>query len=92
MQKNRPPGKRRVKPWEVDDGGLLKKNIEQAVRGAVSFGWKPFAEILDAVRSVKPLARSSEVVLVLKQYDQEGKVKSRFVVRDGRSIPVFRWA
>lgn len=90
MQKHRPPGKRQVKPGDVSDGGLLKKDTEMVIRQ--SFMRRPlmdFEQIFMLVREQKPFVKRNEVVTALRKMDQEGKVKTRRSRLDKTGILLF---
>ena len=81
MQKNRPKGRNR-EVREVDDGGLLKKDLGFHVTKALRGGDKTFS--------------ISRLVIFLQKFEREGKIKmySRPTgkKKDGKTVVVFKAA
>lgn len=93
MQKHRPPGKRKVRPEEVDDGGLLRKDIEGLIKKALrQRKLMDFEQILMEVQKEKRLAKRGEVLGVLQRMDREAKVKTKTAKLGKTSIVLFSLA
>ena len=94
MQKNRPKGRNR-EVREVDDGGLLKKDLGFHVKNALSSGDKTFNELVMAVQGEVKIS-ISRLVIFLQGLEREGKVKlySRPTgkKKDGKTVVVFKAA
>jgi hypothetical protein len=79
---------------EVDDGGLLKRDLGFHVRNALIGGDKSFNEMVLYLQGKVSCIRISEIVIFLQKLEREGKVKlySRAAGKKKGTVVMFKAA